>query len=160
MSTANDFDFLIGNWSVLHRRLKRRLAGDTDWVEFTGAATARKILGGLGNFDEIQIALPSDPYLGATLRLFNPATQLWSIYWMDSRHPVMDPPMVGKFEDGRGLFYGNDVFEGRPIRLRFIWSPTTAATCRWEQAFSEDGGQSWETNWTMAFTRAPQMSQW
>ena len=89
MSSANDFDFLIGSWSVHHRRLNRRLAGDTTWIEFTGPATARKILGGLGNFDEIDIALPSGP----------------------------------------------------------------ANECRWEQAFSDDGGQSWETNWTMAFTR-------
>lgn len=154
MSSANDFDFLIGNWSVFHRRLNRRLARDTEWIEFTGPATARPILGGLGNFDEIAIALPSGPYLGATLRLFNPATQLWSIYWMESRNPALDPPMIGKFEDGRGLFYGDDVFEGRPIRVRFIWTPMTAAACRWEQAFSDDGGQSWETNWIMAFTRA------
>jgi hypothetical protein len=153
MSSANDFDFLIGNWSVQHRRLKQRLAGSTEWIEFTGPATARKILGGVGNFDEIEIPLPSGAYLGATLRLFNPATQLWSIYWIDSRYAVMDPPMIGKFEDGRGLFYGDDVFEGRPIRLRFIWSPISAHECRWEQAFSEDGGQSWETNWTMRFTR-------
>lgn len=154
MSSANDFDFLIGHWSVLHRRLKRRLAGDTDWIEFSGPATAQKILGGLGNFDEIQIPLPSGAYLGATLRLFNPATELWSIYWMDSRYMTMEPPMIGKFDDGRGLFYGDDSFEGQPIRIRFIWSPMTATECRWEQAFSADGGASWETNWTMAFTRA------
>jgi hypothetical protein len=153
VSGANDFDFLIGNWSVHHRRLNRRLAGDTTWIEFTGPATARKILGGLGNFDEIDIALPSGPYKGATLRLFNPATQLWSIHWMESRNPALDPPMIGKFENGLGLFYGDDVFEGRPIRLRFIWTPMTATECRWEQAFSDDGGREWETNWTMAFTR-------
>jgi hypothetical protein len=150
---VDDFDFLIGEWSVLHRRLTRRLAGDTNWIEFTGTASARKILGGMGNFDEFHIPLPSGEYIGSTLRLFSPATELWSIYWMDSRNPVLDPPMTGKFSEGRGLFYGDDTFEGRRIRVRFIWTPLTPTSCRWEQAFSADAGASWETNWTMAFTR-------
>jgi hypothetical protein len=153
MSGINDFDFLIGEWSVVHRRLKKRLAGDTEWIEISGPASVRKILGGLGNFDEFQIPLPEGAYIGSTLRLFNPATQLWSIYWMDSRNPALDPPMVGKFGNGRGLFYGDDTFDGRPIRVRFIWTPITSMTCRWEQAFSIDAGQAWETNWTMSFSR-------
>jgi hypothetical protein len=150
---ANDFDFLIGNWSVRHRRLKRRLASDTESIEFSGPATARPILGGLGNIDEYRIDLPSDPYIGSSLRLFNPAAGTWSIHWMDSRDPKLDPPMIGRFEGGRGLFFGDDTFEGKPIRVRFIWSGVTATTCQWEQAFSIDGGESWETNWTMSFTR-------
>jgi hypothetical protein len=154
VSTERDFDFLIGDWSVQHRRLRRRLVDDTGWDEFTSSASARKILGGLGNFDEIAIPLPSGAYLGATLRLFNPATRLWSIYWIDSRHPVLDPPMVGQFSEGRGLFYGDDRLDGRPVRVRFIWTPVTAQSCRWEQAFSADEGRTWETNWTMSFTRA------
>jgi hypothetical protein len=154
MSGIKDFDFLIGEWVVFHRRLKKRLAGHTEWIEFSGTASVRKILGGFGNFDEFQIPLPEGAYVGSTLRLFNPATQLWSIYWMDSRHPVLDPPMVGEFSDGRGLFYGDDTFEEQPIRVRFIWTPLTSTTCRWEQAFSIDGGQSWETNWIMTFSRA------
>ena len=150
----NDFDFLIGEWSVAHRRLKRRLLGDTEWIAFEGPAWVRKILNGLGNFDEITINLPDGAYVGATVRLYNPSTGLWSIYWMDSRKPGLDPPMTGRFqEDGRGLFFGDDVFEGRPIKVRFIWSPMSPAECRWEQAFSVDAGRSWETNWTMVFTR-------
>jgi len=151
---AHDFDFLIGEWSVRHRRLRRRLVGDTEWVEFTGPASARKILGGLGNIDECRINLPEGPYLGSTLRLFNPATGLWTLYWMDSRDPVLNPPMVGKFGDGRGVFWGDDSFEGKPIRVRFIWSNMAASSCAWEQAFSVDRGETWETNWTMSFTRA------
>jgi hypothetical protein len=150
---AADFDFLIGDWSVFHRRLGRRLAGDTQWIEFTGPASVRKILDGFGNLDECRINLPSGAYTGATLRLFNPATQRWSIYWMDSRNPALDPPMTGQFRDGTGLFFGDDTFEGRPIRVRFIWSPITETECRWEQAFSIDGGHTWETNWVMQFTR-------
>lgn len=154
-SGAHDFDFLIGDWSVLHRRLRRRLVGDTEWIEFTGPASARKILNGLGNIDECRIDLPEAAYTGATLRLFDPATRQWTIYWMESRNPKLDPPMVGSFSDGRGLFFGDDSFEGKPIRVRFIWSPMTTTTCRWEQAFSQDGGKTWETNWTMSFTRIP-----
>jgi hypothetical protein len=150
---APDFDFLIGSWSVRHRRLERRLAQNTNWIEFSGPASARKILGGLGNIDEIVINLPTGPYVGATLRLFNPSTTLWSIYWMDSRNPGLDPPMTGQFSGGRGLFFGDDTFEGRPIRVRFIWSVLSPMACRWEQAFSADHEQSWETNWVMDWTR-------
>ena len=150
---AHDFDFLIGDWSVRHRRLKRRLIGDTEWIEFTGPASAWKILDGLGNVDEYRIDLPEGTYTGATLRFFNPTSGQWTIYWMDSRNPKLDPPMVGSFSDGRGLFFGDDTFEGKPIRVRFIWSPLTVTACRWEQAFSQDGGETWETNWTMDFTR-------
>ena len=152
-SGASDFDFLLGDWTIHHRRLKRRLAGDSEWIEFSGPASARKILGGLGNIDEARIDRPGGGYTGATLRLYNPATRLWTIYWMDSRDPKLDPPMVGSFRDGRGLFFGDDTFEGKPIRVRFIWTPLTATSCRWEQAFSADGGETWETNWIMSFTR-------
>jgi hypothetical protein len=151
---ANDFDFLIGQWSVRHRRLKRRLAGDTDWIEFSGPASARKILDGLGNIDEYEIDLPEGRYIGSTLRLFNPATGLWSLYWMDSRKAELDPPMVGRFTDEKGLFFGDDVFDGQAIRVRFIWSDMTPTACRWEQAFSADGGETWEPNWTMTFSHA------
>lgn len=150
---ADDFDFLIGEWSVHHRRLDRRLEQSTNWIEFSGPASARRILGGLGNIDEIAINLPTSPYLGATLRLFNPSTELWSIYWMDSRNPGLDPPMTGRFGGSRGLFYGDDMLGARPIRVRFIWTVVSSGACRWEQAFSADEGQSWETNWTMDFTR-------
>ena len=153
VSGAHDFDFLIVEWSVRHRQLNRRLVGDTEWIEFTGAGSVRKILDGLGNFDEFHILLPSGAYTGSTLRLFNPASQFWSIHWVDSRNPVLDPPMFGKFSGDRGVFYGDGAFEGRLIRVRFIWTAMTATTCRWEQAFSEDGGKTWETNWIMAFTR-------
>jgi hypothetical protein len=148
---ARDFDFLIGEWSVRHRRLARRLAHDTHWIEFQGSAAARKILGGLGNLDDIAINLPTGPYIGATLRLFNPSTGRWSIHWMDGRHPGLDPPVIGRFDGNRGVFYGDDTFEGLPVRVRFIWTVVSSVACRWEQAFSTDGERSWETNWTMEF---------
>lgn len=150
---ADDFNFLIGDWHVTHRRLVRRLVGETNWIEFAGPATARKILGGLGNLDEYRIDLPTGSYVGGSLRLFDPAIQTWTIYWMDSRQPKLDPPMVGRFKDGRGLFFGDDWCDGTAVRVRFIWSTVPGKPSRWEQAFSADGGVSWETNWTMTFRR-------
>ena len=150
---AADFDFLIGDWRVEHRRLADRLSGSTDWVEFEGTTRVRPILGGLGNFDENQIGLPNEPYEACTLRLFDPAARHWSIHWIDGRNPVLDPPLRGTFADGVGTFFGEDRHEGRPIHVRFFWTVESPECARWEQAFSDDGQQTWETNWTMVFRR-------
>ena len=154
-SGAADFDFFIGRWRVAHHRLKERLAGCTEWADFAGSCVTQKILGGLGNMDDNVLDLPGDAYRAVTLRAFNPATGLWSIWWLDGRNPgALDPPMVGRFEDGVGTFYADDRFAGRPIRVRFLWTLPEPGRPRWEQAFSPDGGKSWETNWVMDFTRA------
>jgi hypothetical protein len=152
--SANDFDFLLGSWDIRHRRLQRRLAGDPTCDEFPGFSTVRKSFGGMGNFDESVVKIPSGTYVGVTIRLFNTATNLWSITWVDSRSPAFDVPMVGHFEGGIGRFYCSDNLNGRPIRVRFLWSQITPQSARWEQAFSEDGEETWETNWVMDFTRA------
>jgi hypothetical protein len=149
----NDFDFLIGKWKVHHRTLKKRLHGSTEWVEFDGDTVCRKIINGLGNLDENLIHAETGPVHAITLRLFNPASHEWSIYWSTDKTGTLDVPMIGGFQDGRGEFYSQEVFEGRHIYNRFIWSKITTNTCQWEQAFSEDGGKSWETNWVMNFER-------
>ena len=143
----------MGKWTIHNRRLRRRLAGSTEWEEFESSCVARPLPGGLGNEDELRIA-DADGYVGMSFRFFNPATQRWAIHWADSRRGVLDPPVVGAFADGTGTFEGADTFEGRPILVRFVWSRTRTETPRWEQAFSEDGGKSWETNWFMDFARA------
>lgn len=149
-----DFDFLIGRWRVRHRRLKARLAGSDAWDEFEGTSTARKILAGFGNMDENQIGLPAGPYTGVSLRLFDPARQTWTIWWMDSRYPgALDPGVTGAFRDGVGTFLGEDELRGQPIRVRYLWSRITPTSCRWEQAFSADNGKTWETNWIMDHSR-------
>ena len=149
-----DFDFFVGDWTCRHRYLTRRLAEAADWIEFSGTCTMQKILGGLGNFDQNEIGLPGDHYKGASLRLYDPATASWSIRWLDSRRPgQITPPVIGRFDNGIGIFYGDDSFGGKPIRVRFIWSRITRGAARWEQAFSADEGNHWETNWTMDFTR-------
>jgi hypothetical protein len=149
----NDFDFLIGTWKVHHRALKKRLKESTDWDEFDGDTVSRKILDGLGNMDENIIHRETGPVHAITLRLFNPESKEWSIYWSTNLTGTLDVPMMGGFRDGRGEFYSQEVFEGRHIYNRFIWSKITVNSCQWEQAFSSDGGKTWETNWIMEFER-------
>ncbi len=148
-----DFDFFIGSWDSHQRKLKQRLKGCDEWDEFPAVSVVRKILGGLGNVDEVTLETPAGRVLGLTVRLFDPQTHLWSIYWSSSAHNVLDAPMVGRFEQGRGEFYDRETFEGRSVFSRFIWTSSGANACRWEQAFSADGGRTWETNWTADFTR-------
>jgi len=151
---VHDFDFFFGSWKIHHRQLKARLAGSTDWLEFTGTTVAQPILGGQGNIDDNFLDKPGGAYRAATLRAFDPKTQKWSIWWLDGRHPdKLDVPMVGSFENGVGTFYADDTFEGKAIKVRFLWSHITSKSGRWEQAFSEDGGKTWETNWVMDFVR-------
>jgi len=154
-SAVHDFDFYIGKWRVHHRRLKERLAGNDEWQEFEGTSEAWKILDGAGNIDDNVLELPNDTYRAISLRSFDAATQTWSIWWLDGRSPrsPLDPPVIGGFSDGVGTFLAEDTFKGQPILVRFLWSNITADTCRWEQAFSPDGGETWEVNWIMESTR-------
>jgi hypothetical protein len=152
---SHDFDFLFGTWRVEHRRLKERLAGCTEWLEFGGRSTAWPTLGGNGNVDDNVIELPAGTYRAATVRAFDPEKGQWAIWWLDSRYPrgPLEPPMIGSFSDGVGTFFADETFDGKPIKVRFLWSHITASSCRWQQAFSPDAGASWETNWVMNFTR-------
>lgn len=153
-TSSPDFDFLMGIWSVHHRYRARRLQDCHDWLEFRGTSCARKILEGFGNMDEVDIALPGDPYRGMSVRTWDPDKKRWYIRWFDSRHPGHAfPPVVGGFDKGTGTFLGDDALKGHPIRVRFLWSHVTQKSARWEQAFSPDAGNSWETNWVMDFTR-------
>lgn len=112
------------------------------------------MLGGSGNVDDNWIELPGGAYRAVTLRAYNSATDRWSIWWLDGRHPDrLDAPMVGRFENGTGAFYADDSFRGKPVRVRFLWTRPGCDTARWEQAFSADAGRTWETNWIMNFTR-------
>lgn len=150
---AHDFDFFHGSWQIRHRRLKERLAGCTEWQEFGGNCTTRPLLGGLGNVDDNIIHLPDDPYRAITLRTFDAQEGCWSIWWLDGRHPqTLDTPMRGRSEHGIGRFFCDDVLNGKPITVRFLWTHTPTGP-RWEQAFSDDGGLSWETNWIMDFSK-------
>jgi len=147
------FDFLIGRWTVKHRRLKARLAGCREWTEFPGTLDVRPILHGLGNVDENVLDDPAGPYLATSLRVFDRITGLWSIYWVDGRSEGIDKPVVGSFSGTVGQFYNDDVLGGRPIRVRFTYRDLGPDRACWDQAFSPDMGRSWEVNWTMDFAR-------
>lgn len=148
-----DFDFLFGaTWKVHNRRLKERLRGSTEWIEFSATNTARSLLNGLGNEDEFRTEHWPN-FVGMSFRFFDPRTRRWAIHWADSIRGTLEPPVFGTFHDGVGVFEGVDSFEGRPIRVRFTWSRTDTPTPRWEQAFSADDGATWETNWIMDFSR-------
>jgi hypothetical protein len=150
---AHDFDFFSGHWIVHNRRLRKRLEACTEWEEFEATSVCHPILGGAGNQDEF--LSPQRPgFVGMSLRLYDPLAQKWSIYWIDNQSVVLQPPVVGAFSAGKGIFEGPDVFAGKPILVRYIWSRIDTPTPRWEQAFSVDQGTSWETNWTMDFQRS------
>jgi hypothetical protein len=148
---SDDFDFLHGDWDVANRRLTMRHVNSDDWEEFPGSSTSHGFFDGAGNFDEI--TFPTKGFSGATLRTFDQERKEWAIYWVNSRTGRLDPPVVGRFRDGAGTFYGDDTDGGTPVRVRFIWSEITPTSARWEQAFSVDGEQTWETNWVMELAR-------
>ena len=153
MSSASDFDFFFGSWTVRNRYLGERLRGSDDWEEFEATSEARPLPGVLGNEDEFRTEALGG-FVGMSFRFFDPEAERWSIYWADSRRPgVLDPPVFGAFANGSGVFEGTDVLAGKPILVRFTWTEVDTGAPRWEQAFSADGGESWELNWVMEFTR-------
>ena len=126
----------------------------TRWEEFDGTCVCQPLMAGAGNVDDNLLELPAGSYRAVGLRAFDPAQGKWSIWWLDGRTPGrIDVPVVGGFENGVGTFIADDMFRGRPIKARFMWSDITATTAIWRQAFSPDGGATWETNWVMHFTR-------
>jgi hypothetical protein len=150
------FDFLFGRWRVHNRKLERPLAGSAQWVEFGTSAQAWPILGGLGNVDAFRRydAQGEVDWEGTTLRLFDPERRRWSIWWASTSRPGhLEPPVTGAFHEGRGEFLGEDEYLGARITVRYVWSEVTPASARWEQAFSTDGGDTWETNWVMSLSR-------
>ena len=160
VDSSRDFDFLMGHWHIENRRLVQRLQGSHEWETFEATGYACPLPGGIGNYDEFVPSGWRPGYVGMSLRVFNPETKLWSIYWLnnqtgglDSKTGMLLPPVIGKFKDGIGSFEGTDELHGKPILVRFIWSDISSNHARWEQMFSPDNGNTWETNWIMLFTR-------
>lgn len=153
-----DFDFAFGSWSVALRRLLKPLTGSTEWVEYEGTSVCRPIWGGRANVDEFRVHAPTTGATidGVTLRLYNPATAEWSLYWANAANGVLSmPPTVGRFtDDGSGAFYDEEEIEGRQVLVRYLWTDITPASAHFEQAFSTDGGATWEPNWISSQTRA------
>lgn len=147
-SSARDFDYLVGKWTMHNKRLKTRLNNGHEWEEFESASENHNILNGTGNTDTYTATFNGKPFEGITIRLFNPKTKLWSLYWADSERGRMDPPVVGSFDGNTGMFYTKDVYNGKPIIMMFKWDKTDPNNPVWSQAFSPDNGKTWEWNWT------------
>ncbi len=152
-SSEHDFDFLIGDWTIRNKKLKERLNKCTDWLEFEANHSCQKILKGYGNTEHFSTKFDGVPFEALGLRLFNPKTRLWSIYWADSINVVLDVPQVGSFENGVGRFYADDLFQGKPIIVMFEFEKRNPENPIWRQAFSPDKGETWEWNWMMSFQR-------
>ena len=148
-----DFDFLRGHWYVRNKRLLKQLQGSTDWTNSSGTLIGMPLLEGMGNYDELR-SDDSGP-LGVSIRFYDRQARRWSDYWVAHRDGVLQPPVFGVFADGVGTFEGEDSLDGKAIRVRQLWTGIGSATPRWEQAFSGDGGKTWETNWVMDFSRTP-----
>jgi len=154
LAAPSDFDFMIGDWRVHHRRLNSRLTGCVDWTEFLGTSSTRTILGGYGNVEDNVLQLPDGEVKAAAFRSFNEHSQEWAIWWLDRRAPHnLDVPVVGRFSGTIGTFFAQDTLNGRPVTIRFTWQTNPGQNPIWEQAFSENSGETWETNWIMEFVR-------
>ena len=153
-----DFDFHFGTWKTHITRLLHPLKGDTAWVEYDGISVVREVWGGRASLFELNANGPAGHIEGMGLRLYNPESHQWSLNWVSGGSGVLDQPMVGEFKDGHGDFFDREPFNGRTISTRNGFSEITKDSSRFEQAFSDDGGKTWETNWIMTFTRVKDVS--
>jgi hypothetical protein len=150
---SHDFDFEIGSWKTRLRRLEHPLSGSANWVEYEGTTVVRKIWNGAANLVELSVAGPAGRIEALSLRLYNPEARQWSLNFANQRGGSLGTPTIGEFKEGRGEFYDQETFDGRAILVRFIISDITPRSCHFEQAFSVDGGKSWELNWVATDTR-------
>jgi hypothetical protein len=151
----HDFDFEFGNWKARVKRLVNPLSGSDKWVDYEGTSVVRKVWDGRANLGELEIDSPTGHIEGMSLRVYNPQSRQWSIYWANSKDGGLGTAMIGRFANGRGEFYDQELVDGRAVFVRFIFSDITPASFRLEQAFSADGGKTWEPNWIATFTRDP-----
>jgi hypothetical protein len=150
---SNDFDFEIGTWRTELRLLIDPLTGSTRWAEYEGTSVVKPVLEGGANLVELDVEGPAGRIRGLSLRLYEPAAGQWTLNFSNVRTGTLSPPVIGRFTDGRGEFYGQDRVNGRAVLVRFVISDVTPHSARFEQAFSDDGGRTWEVNWIAVDTR-------
>jgi hypothetical protein len=149
----HDFDFEIGTWKTHLRRLLHPLTGSTTWIEYEGTTVVRKVWNGRANLVELEVDGPPGHLEGLNLRLYDPEAHQWSLSFANSTGGSLGQPAMGEFRKGRGEFFDQEALNGRAIYVRFSIFDTTPNSCRFEQAFSDDGGKSWEVNWVATDTR-------
>lgn len=153
-SSKTDFNFFIGKWNLQNKTLKKNPDNAVEWKEFESTQEMHTILDGIGNIDNFLAERNGKHFEGMTLRLFNPQTRLWSIYWADSNYGVLGiPPVVGSFENHVGFFFSKETSNGKNVITVYRWDVRNPDKPIWSQATSEDNGQTWEWNWFMYMRR-------
>ncbi|MGA7918598.1 MAG: hypothetical protein WCA38_02930 [Candidatus Acidiferrales bacterium] len=149
----HDFDFELGSWKIHLKRLDKPLTGSTNWVEFDGTSVTRKVWNGRSQIEEFETDGAAGHIEGLTLRLYNPQSHQWSLYWATSKTGTLGVPTIGQFRNGRGEFYDYEEINGRMVFVRFVWTNANSSSPHFEQSFSDDGGKTWEVNWITDQTR-------
>lgn len=144
---ASDFDYSLGTWRTEVALRRELLQGSDSWAHYEGTSVVHAIWGGRANMVELDVEGPAGRIEGLSLRLYNPQARQWSLNYANSRRGAMGSPVVGEFRDGRGVFYGQETVDGRIVLVRFIVTQLTPDSWRYVQAFSDDGGATWEDNW-------------
>ena len=148
-----DFDFHLGSWKTHLSRRLRPLTGSNTWVDYDGTTVVRNVWNGRANLVELEVDGPAGHIEGLSLRLYNPESHQWSLNFSSSAGGTLSQPTIGEFKNGRGEFFDQEPLNGRAILVRFVISDVTPDSCHFEQAFSDDGGKTWETNWIATDTR-------
>lgn len=154
---SSDFDFEVGRWHTRLRRLVKPFSGSSTWVAYEGTSRVRQVWEGRANLLELDVSGPAGHIEALSLRLFNPRSHQWSLSFASrAAGSISAPPTIGEFKNGRGEFFDQETFNGRAILVRFVISDITSTTCHFEQAFSDDGGKTWEVNWIADDARIPE----
>jgi hypothetical protein len=146
----HDFDYLIGSWKIHLKKLVNPLTGSRQSIEFDGKVECHKIWDGRGELEQFDVDSPEKHIVihGLAIRLYNPKTHQWHIYWADANRGMIDwPPVEGHFTNGRGEFYDEEDHDGKPILVRYVWTRTDTSSPHFEQSYSDDWGKTWEVNW-------------
>lgn len=151
----HDFDFELGTWKIHLKKLQHPLTGSNTWIEFDGATFTHKVWNGRAQLEQFETDGAAGHIEGLTLRLYNPQSRQWSLYWANSKDGALGVPSVGEFKNGHGEFYDQEMIKGRATLVRLEWSDITPTSAHFEQSFSIDGGKTWEVNWITDQTRVP-----